>query len=62
MLRVKLPHLAAWTEARRRNADRYRELFAPLAATGQVELPVEPDGLLPHLQPVRDPLAELATA
>jgi len=44
VLRVKLPHLAAWTEARRRNAARYRELFAPLVVKGQVELPVEPDG------------------
>jgi dTDP-4-amino-4,6-dideoxygalactose transaminase len=44
VLRVKLPHLAAWTEARRRNADRYRELFGPLVVKGQVELPVEPEG------------------
>ena len=44
VLRVKLPHLAAWTDARRRNADRYRELFGPLVATGRVELPVEPEG------------------
>jgi dTDP-4-amino-4,6-dideoxygalactose transaminase len=45
VLRVKLPHLAAWTEARRRNAARYRDLLAPLVVKGQVELPVEPDGL-----------------
>ena len=44
VLRVKLPYLAAWTEARRRNAARYRELFAPLVVKGQVVLPVEPDG------------------
>jgi dTDP-4-amino-4,6-dideoxygalactose transaminase len=44
VLRVKLPHLAAWTEARRRNADRYRELLAPLVANGRVRLPVEPEG------------------
>ena len=44
VLRVKAPHLAAWTAARRRNADRYRELFAAAGLTGTVELPVEPPG------------------
>lgn len=44
VLRVKLPHLPAWTGARRRNADRYRELLAPLAARGRIDLPVEPAG------------------
>jgi dTDP-4-amino-4,6-dideoxygalactose transaminase len=44
VLRVKLPHLPSWTEARRRNARRYHELLAPLVVKGQVVLPVEPDG------------------
>ncbi len=41
ILRVKAPHLAAWTEARRKNARRYRELFLDLAAEGHVRLPAE---------------------
>jgi len=45
VLRVKLPHLAMWTEARRLNAERYRRMLAPLAAAGSVVLPVEPEGI-----------------
>ncbi len=45
VLRVKLPHLAMWTEARRLNAERYRQMLAPLAAAGRVVLPVEPEGI-----------------
>lgn len=44
VLRVKLPHLEAWTEARRRNADRYRALFAAQGAGLPVQLPVERPG------------------
>jgi dTDP-4-amino-4,6-dideoxygalactose transaminase len=44
VLRVKAPHLTRWTEARRRNAARYRALFAE-AGLARVALPVErPDG------------------
>jgi len=44
VLRVKLPHLAAWTAARRANADRYRQLFHDFNLQDVVELPVEPAG------------------
>ena len=39
VLRVKLPHTPGWIEGRRRNAARYRELFADAALDGVVELP-----------------------
>lgn len=41
VLRVKLPHLASWTEGRRRNAGRYRQLFADAGLLERVALPVE---------------------
>jgi dTDP-4-amino-4,6-dideoxygalactose transaminase len=44
VLRVKAPHLAAWTDARRRNAGRYRALFEEHGLTDRVDLPVEPRG------------------
>jgi dTDP-4-amino-4,6-dideoxygalactose transaminase len=46
VLRVKAPHLAAWTEARRRNAARYRELFATSGIGDSVVLPREPQDRL----------------
>src|SRR5436190_9334553 len=41
ILRVKAPHLAGWTAARRANADRYRTLFRDAGVTDRVTLPVE---------------------
>ena len=44
VLRVKAPRLQAWSNQRRRNADRYRELATAFGVSGHVELPVEPAG------------------
>jgi dTDP-4-amino-4,6-dideoxygalactose transaminase len=44
ILRVKAPHLDAWTEARRVNAARYQRLFRQCGLDGRVTLPVEPPG------------------
>jgi dTDP-4-amino-4,6-dideoxygalactose transaminase len=44
VLRVKAPHLAAWTEARRMNAQRYAKLFRDAGLLDRVTLPVEPSG------------------
>ena len=42
VLRVKAPHLSAWTEARRLNAKRYGRLFSDAGLLKRVTLPVEP--------------------
>lgn len=41
VLRVKLPHLASWTEARRANAHRYQDRFRAAGLDGRITLPVE---------------------
>lgn len=42
VLNIKLPRLDAWSAARRRNADYYRELFAKAGLDTLLVLPVEP--------------------
>lgn len=44
ILRVKAPHLAAWTEARRRNAARYARMFREAGLLDRIVLPAEPPG------------------
>lgn len=44
VLRVKLPHLDHWTEARRRNALRYGALFEEFGLSRTIVLPTEPAG------------------
>lgn len=40
-LRVKLPHLDSWSDRRKQNADRYRELFTDAGLTEQIAIPYE---------------------
>ena len=44
VLRVKLRHLPDWSSARRRNAARYRELFAEAALGESITLPADEPG------------------
>jgi dTDP-4-amino-4,6-dideoxygalactose transaminase len=44
VLRVKAPHLTAWTEARRLNASRYIRMFGDAGLEGRVMPPAEPRG------------------
>jgi dTDP-4-amino-4,6-dideoxygalactose transaminase len=39
VLRARLPHLAAWTAARRRHAEHYRALFAAASVPAELRLP-----------------------
>jgi dTDP-4-amino-4,6-dideoxygalactose transaminase len=44
VLRVKAPHLAQWTNARRQNADTYRHLMNATGVDKHVRVPIEPSG------------------
>jgi dTDP-4-amino-4,6-dideoxygalactose transaminase len=42
VLRIKAPHLSTWTDGRRVNAARYRQLFEDADLADSIELPIEP--------------------
>ena len=44
ILHVKLPHLESWTEGRRRNAEKYGQLFADAKSGERIVLPRELEG------------------
>jgi dTDP-4-amino-4,6-dideoxygalactose transaminase len=44
VLRTKLKYLSAWTEARRRNAARYRKYFVEAGLVDQISLPLDSAG------------------
>lgn len=66
VLRVKLPRLAEWTAARRRNAARYRELIAEAGLEEFVRVPEDVPGHVYHQFTIRardrDALRERLTA
>jgi dTDP-4-amino-4,6-dideoxygalactose transaminase len=55
VLMVKLPHLAGWTEARRVNAQRYRQLFAAARLPAELILPEDAPGHIYNQFTVRAP-------
>jgi dTDP-4-amino-4,6-dideoxygalactose transaminase len=55
VLKVKLPHLASWTQARRANAERYRRLFAASKVPAEVRLPADAPGHIYNQFVIRAP-------
>ena len=55
VLRVKLKHVGRWSEARRENARRYRELLAEAAAAERVVLPRDCPGHVYNQFVIRSP-------
>ena len=55
VLRVKLRHLPAWTAGRRRNADRYRALFAAARVPPELRVPDDAPGHIYNQFVIRAP-------
>jgi len=55
VLRVKLPHLPAWTAARRGNAERYRRLFTEAEVLSRVIVPTDMPGHIYNQFVIRAP-------
>jgi len=55
VLRIKLRHLRAWSEARRQNAARYRELFAAAGLPAEVRVPEDSPKHVYHQFTIRVP-------
>lgn len=55
VLRVKLPYLAAWCQARRAHAERYRALFADARVPAELILPPDAPAHLYHQFVIRAP-------
>ena len=55
ILAAKLPHLARWTTARRRNAERYRSMFASAKIPAELRMPCAHPNHVYHQFVVRTP-------